>query len=1293
MVLASAVGAVAQNRSNLTPQALLESKKHYLDAARYYSENTGDPANVRSAGINFYRAGKYSDALPFLRKSDSLGLLKTAEEQYAYFECLKSAKRYNEADAFLAGKKAEQKDNPLFAMNFGKTSFYSKAAAYRGSSLEVLEFNTPYSEFGPTIYNGVLYFTSTRPSSSKRKVHRINMQPFYNLYGTAGNGSTREVFQPKGGFGVSEEKVLISGQSLGVLPMGINQQYHDGPVFVSSSGNHLFFTSNWEGKKGHSANSRIRLNIYHSVKENQKWSQPRSLPFNGKNWSTQHAVFDEATSTLYFSSNMPGGSGGYDIWTARLDDGKWSEAANLGVHVNTAGNEVFPALTMDGGLLFSSNGWPGLGGLDVFLSDDPQVDPINLLGGINSEADDLELTFTTKGAGYMVSNRAGSKGDDDVWAFRANLNDIRMEQGVSVPVGVKLSYKGGKQPSVVNLEVKEGEKVRLTDGPGENKNSVIRASEGAVITGRSEGFEPATTVIERSTIGNGEVAMTLEPVAGTGNANEVLKGQGGQTMFRKDFEDRSFAGLSGKLNGGEAVLHNTNDTDYNVTLTDGQRLQTEVSAMGQGTYSASARANGDATQRLDVMSDGKGNPAYTLQVSPDGTAREGWSLSSGTKVLASGAQVPARKEEWYQMQMAVRPDSVIAIVNGKVVGGAVNPDAGASAGAMSVGSTGTSQFDDLSFIPAGRTPRVAPGEITMFPAGEEDRKVEQAVRTDAGLEAMGENGDQVLVGGLEQIRREQPGFIEQLKSAPSTSVTAVAGNSGSDESMPMVYQDNLYVGSNRPVSGGQTLKGPGGAPSYRLYQPSSGGKMVLTSGGFGASATGSGGDGATGSGLPAGPDGKSYPGSVTVSSGGNWMVLGDGKGGLSYSTRSASGWSAPILFPYNNVAMTDAAQASGGSSGSAQTGTSGQSAVVKNREGYFDEASSTLYFSSDRPGGFGGYDIWKSTWDGKTWSAPVNAGPMVNSSGDEITPFVTGGGQLMYASTGWKGLGGFDLFSWKPGMTGPVNLPRGVNTSADDLSPWLLADGTGYVSSNRAGGKGGFDVYRFGLTAEQLNSKPKVVSSGLITNSQSVIPFGSIVGELEGTDASGGWLDMVIAEPAGSRIRNYYRIVDGRLVTLRDVNKSDAGLRKVTVKGIDRNGREFVRVIEVWPADVQNDRELLATLYFSSGKIGFRRISFGEAGKIMRQLKADASLTLDIDVYTDCTGSEQGNQRISERRAKWLVGYFGRKVPGSEQRIRAVGHGETNLVVSCNCDLTQGSPYCTREQNNRNRRAEIRRSK
>ena len=488
MVLVFHASHEAFSQKSVLSQAQMDEQKyHYLDASEAFqglSERGSREAALRVAS-NLYKARRYEEALPYYEYSDSLAMINNPEELFGYFECLKSMKRYEEADALVRTHLKEYGSLREFSLQSDKLLYYEKLRSYAGAKVERLPMNGRYSDISPTVYNDWLYFVSTRPASNNKAIHRINLQPFYNMYALPvaeakpnGEQSNKAVVMPKGDFSV-KEKTIAYGETKAVsLPNGLNKRYHDGPIQVSKSGKYLFFTSNWSPEKRPKTKPvEINLLVYWCEKNGEVWSEPKGVPFNSFNYSNQHAYFDEATSTMYFSSNMPGGEGGFDIWKSVLKDGNWSEPKNLGKQVNTPKSEVFPAIGPGSALFFSSNGWPGLGGLDVFMQEGKGGEPLNLLAGINTEKDDFGLYFTNDRMGYLTSNRTGSVGDDDIWSVELDIQDVVKAQDPSERLIVGL-VKDAKTGAIL-----DGVKVTVTGNFGKNYETAGQKSINDPVSG------------------------------------------------------------------------------------------------------------------------------------------------------------------------------------------------------------------------------------------------------------------------------------------------------------------------------------------------------------------------------------------------------------------------------------------------------------------------------------------------------------------------------------------------------------------------------------------------------------------------------------------------------------------------------------------------------------------------------------------------------------------------------------------------------------------------------------------
>jgi len=284
-------------------------------------------------------------------------------------------------------------------------------------------FNTEYADFG------VFPFQNGYLLTSDRKVEGTTYNK-KNIYAWTGKPYLKQFYFSDVNFNNNKAKI----EFVDIL----NNEYHNGPVVYDSKNNILFFTrtktvttakkkvnndpTHWK-KKDAEVPFVNRLEIYTSSFLFGKWEDPKPFQYNNAEvFSVGHPALSPCGTILYFSSDMPGGFGGADIYYSILNsDATWSTPKNAGNVINTKYDEVFPYFDANGKLFFSSNGHPGMGGLDLFSSigrKDIWEIPENLRYPINSSKDDFSIIFTdTDKKGFFASNREGGKGDDDIYSF------------------------------------------------------------------------------------------------------------------------------------------------------------------------------------------------------------------------------------------------------------------------------------------------------------------------------------------------------------------------------------------------------------------------------------------------------------------------------------------------------------------------------------------------------------------------------------------------------------------------------------------------------------------------------------------------------------------------------------------------------------------------------------------------------------------------------------------------------------------------------------------------------------
>ena len=431
ITLISFSNLVAQNNSTKKADRLFD-RFEFVKAAEEYLKLANDEAN------DYYVISRLADSYYniFDTKNAEKWFEKIVEENnieiiYKYTQMLKANGKYKESNIWMT-KFSEMKPYDSRAVAFRNTPNYIDKIVEKGKKFNIqnLSINSEYSDFGSTMFNNKLYFISSEEPGFLEKPYSWSNEGFLNIYSSYINEN-----------GSYLERVEFDD---------LNSKYHEGVITFMADGNTAYFTREnyFEKEYEKSEDSKTKysqLYIYRASKQNGKWSSIESLKINDQNYSNKNPMIGPKGEYLYFSSNMPGGYGQYDIYKAKInEDGSIGDPLNLGQKINTEGQEGFPFMSEDKIIYFSSDGHLGLGGLDVFYSKniDAKWSNVRNVGiPVNSGADDFAFMINGDD-GYISSNRPGGVGKDDIYAikkimplcdilFTTNIIDSKTKESIS----------------------------------------------------------------------------------------------------------------------------------------------------------------------------------------------------------------------------------------------------------------------------------------------------------------------------------------------------------------------------------------------------------------------------------------------------------------------------------------------------------------------------------------------------------------------------------------------------------------------------------------------------------------------------------------------------------------------------------------------------------------------------------------------------------------------------------------------------------------------------------------------
>ena len=385
----------------------------YVDAIKTYerifAKGYKSQDMLQKLGDSYYFKADLDNAAKWYGELFSFTQDVAPEYYYRYAQSLKAIKDYQKADEMLA-KFNQKSGNDLRAkLAASQKDYLAQIKKNSGRyTIENAGINSKYSDYGSAFYNNKVVFASARDTGGLgHRKHAWTGESFTNLYSAD----------------MVSEGALSTPARFG---NNLNSRFHESTPAFTKDGKTIYFTRNnfLDGKKGKDAKKSTLLKIYKATLDGDRWSNITELPFDSDQYDVAHPALSPDEKTLYFASNMPGTLGQSDLYKVSINaDGSYGTPMNLGNVINTEGRETFPMVTSEGELYFASDGHPGLGGLDIFVSkaekDGSYKEVLNVGEPLNSSHDDFGFLINEKTRlGYITSNRDGGQGGDDIYKFK-----------------------------------------------------------------------------------------------------------------------------------------------------------------------------------------------------------------------------------------------------------------------------------------------------------------------------------------------------------------------------------------------------------------------------------------------------------------------------------------------------------------------------------------------------------------------------------------------------------------------------------------------------------------------------------------------------------------------------------------------------------------------------------------------------------------------------------------------------------------------------------------------------------
>lgn len=380
---------------------------NYRGAAKSYRRYLRDEENQYNVEVLRKLAKAYQKSNQFEKAEETYSKLTILDSSFAdvleYSDVLMKNKKYDTLSKYinsnteLAGKADPRLNSVLSSVkNVNQLSTVDTA----NIKISKHQFNSLYSDFAPSYFQNGIIYSSNRISSglfkSKRRKENKNLVGLYF-------SSIDDEFK-------SSKKIaknLVLNGNVGIA------SYH-------AKSRSLYYVVNNKPKKSNSTDKDLNIYIANYNYVNNTWTKGKIFPYNSPVYSNTTPFVNAEGTRIYFSSNMSGGYGGFDLYYCDLKDSIWSKPQNMGPKINTAADEFYPFVDHTNLLYYSSNGKSGMGGFDIYTYDlmNPKSESDNLGAPFNSNADDYGLIkFPNQERGYFSSSRESIGMDADIYSY------------------------------------------------------------------------------------------------------------------------------------------------------------------------------------------------------------------------------------------------------------------------------------------------------------------------------------------------------------------------------------------------------------------------------------------------------------------------------------------------------------------------------------------------------------------------------------------------------------------------------------------------------------------------------------------------------------------------------------------------------------------------------------------------------------------------------------------------------------------------------------------------------------